>query len=213
MAFPLLYPIIDADVCRARAVDAAGLAGALLEGGARLLQLRWKAQGSAGFLALADRLQALVVRFGAQLVVNDRPDIALLCGAAGAHVGQEDLPVADVRRLLGPEAVVGISTHTPAQLDEALESEASYVAVGPVFGTATKDTGYTPRGLELVRQAAGRGKPVVAIGGITLETAPSVFAAGASSVAVISDLMTADPRGRAARYLEVLRPVIADERR
>ena len=92
-------------------------------------------------------------------------------------------------RLLGAVRLIGVSTHTPEQVDEALAGPADYVAVGPVFGTTTKDTGYSARGLDLVRQASGRGKPVVAIGGITLAAVPGILAAGASSVAVISDLL------------------------
>jgi thiamine-phosphate pyrophosphorylase len=120
-------------------------------------------------------------------------------------VGQDDLPVEIVRGLLGRDAIVGLSTHDRPQVDAALATSASYVAVGPVFGTSTKDTGYEPRGLDLVRYAAGRGKPIVAIGGITLERAPEVMAAGASAVAVISDLLTGDdPEARARAFLAAL---------
>jgi thiamine-phosphate pyrophosphorylase len=136
------------------------------------------------------------------LVINDRADIARLSRAAGVHVGQDDLPVAEVRRLVGPDGVVGVSTHDAGQLDAALETSATYVAVGPIFGTSTKDTGYSARGIDLVRAAAGRGKPVVAIGGITLSSAAAVIAAGAASVAVISDLLaTGDPEARVREYL------------
>lgn len=123
------------------------------------------------------------------MIVNDRPDLALAADADGVHVGQEDLPVHAVRAMVGEQAIVGVSTHTPAQLDAALASDATYVAVGPIYSTATKDTGYEARGLDLVRLAAGRGKPIVAIGGVTLERAPEVIAAGATAVAVISDLL------------------------
>lgn len=140
--------------------------------------------------------------YAAAVVVNDRADLARMAGAAGVHVGQDDLPVEDVRAVLGGEAIVGISTHDQAQIDAALGSTASYIAVGPIFGTATKDTGYGARGLDLVRYAARGDKPVVAIGGITLERAPSVFDAGAASVAVISDLLVGgDPEARARRFL------------
>lgn len=124
-----------------------------------------------------------------------------MCGAVGVHVGQDDLPVDEARRLLGPDAIVGVSTHDREQVDRALAGAASYVAVGPVYGTATKDTGYTARGLDLVRYAAGRGKPIVAIGGITLARAPAVLAAGASSLAVITDLLSGDPEARARAFL------------
>ncbi len=135
---------------------------------------------------------------GALVIVNDRPDLARLAGADGVHVGQDDLAVDEVRRILGGEAIVGLSTHDAAQVDAAAGTSASYVAVGPIYGTATKETGYSARGLDLVRHAArtlggGAGTPVVAIGGITLDRAPEVLAAGAASVAVISDLLRGDP--------------------
>jgi thiamine-phosphate pyrophosphorylase len=141
--------------------------------------------------------------FDALVVVNDRPDIALMSRARGVHLGQEDLPAAAVRRLLGPAAVVGVSTHTSEQIERASLEPVNYVAIGPVFGTRTKETGYAAVGLEKVIEAVRRsnGLPVVAIGGVTLGTAPSVWAAGASSVAVISDLLEGDPAARVRAYL------------
>ena len=133
--------------------------------------------------------------------------LARLSGAAGVHVGQDDLPVASARAQLGENAIVGTSTHTVEQIDRATQEPATYVAVGPVFGTATKDTGYTPVGLERVTEAArlARGLPVVAIGGITLDTARAVLDAGASCVAVIGDLLAGgDPRARVAAYARAL---------
>jgi thiamine-phosphate pyrophosphorylase len=143
------------------------------------------------------------------VIVNDRADIAALSGADGVHVGQDDLPPALVRRLVGDGAIVGLSTHTPEQLIDACNAPVTYVAVGPVFATGTKATGFDPIGLERVRAAAAtiaaRGLPLVAIGGITLDTAPSVIAAGAMSVAVISDLLsTGDPEARIRGYLSAL---------
>jgi thiamine-phosphate pyrophosphorylase len=140
---------------------------------------------------------------GASVIVNDRADVAVMSGAAGVHVGQEDLSVEEARRVVGP-GIVGLSTHTARQVDEALATSATYVAVGPIFATSTKATGYDPQGLDLVRLAAGRGKPVVAIGGITLATAAIVLAAGASSAAVISDLTVGDPEARVREYLRTL---------
>lgn len=114
-----------------------------------------------------------------------------------------------MRRLIGPSALVGLSTHTPAQIAAAIAEPVSYIAIGPVFGTATKATGYRSVGLARVRDAADaarpRGLPVVAIGGITLDTAPDVIAAGASSVAIISDLLVrGDPRAQVRTYLQRL---------
>jgi thiamine-phosphate diphosphorylase len=185
-----LYPIIDTGVCSAAGQDPAAVADACLAGGARILQLRDKTGSSAAFLALADRLVQRARAFDALLVVNDRADIARLSGARGVHVGQDDLDIADVRRIVGSAAVVGISTHDEAQIDAALDTDATYVAVGPIFGTATKDTGYSARGLDLIRYAANRGKPIVAIGGIALDRVQSVLEAGAAGLAVISDLLT-----------------------
>ena len=124
-----------------------------------------------------------------QVIVNDRADIARAAGAHGVHVGQDDLSAAEVRAIVGESAIVGVSTHTREQIDRALESSASYVAVGPIFATNTKATGYDARGIGSGALPAGRGKPVVAIGGITLQRAPEVIAAGARAVAVITDLL------------------------
>ena len=142
---------------------------------------------------------------GATLIVNDRADIARLAGADGVHVGQDDLPVEDARRIVGPDAIVGLSTHTEEQIADAAKTTATYIAVGPIYGTATKDTGYSARGLDLVRRAAATGRPVVAIGGITLLRAPEVLDAGAESVAVISELVTdGDPERKVRLFLERL---------
>ncbi len=135
------------------------------------------------------------------VVINDRADIAAMARAGGVHVGQTDLPVEEARAMVGREAIVGVSTHDRDQVDRALQTSASYVAVGPVYATSTKDTGYGPRGLDLVRYAAGRGKPIVAIGGITLDRAPEVIEAGASGLAVITDILVDDDvEGRVREY-------------
>ena len=200
-----VYPIVDTGACAARGLDPLHVAEACLRGGARVLQLRVKERGSAAFLDLARRTRELTSGFGARLIVNDRTDLALLAGADGVHVGQDDLPVAQVRKLAGPDFIVGLSTHTAEQVNAAARDAVSYIAVGPVFGTSTKDTGYTARGLDLVRQAAATGVPVVAIGGITLANAPSVIEAGATSVAVITDLFEGDDvAGRTRAYLSAL---------
>ena len=199
-----LYPIVDADVCRERGLEPRALALACLHGGARVLQLRVKTGSSAGFLDLATQIVDAARPFGAAVIVNDRADIARMARAAGVHVGQDDLPPGALRDVLGG-GVIGLSTHDPQQVDEALRTAVDYVAVGPVFGTATKDTGYSARGLDLVRGAAGRGKPVVAIGGITLERAPEVIGAGAGSVAVITDLLNGgNPESRVRDYIRAL---------
>ena len=183
------------------------LARAYLGGGARLLQLRAKHLESGAYLDLARGVVADAQDADARVIVNDRADIARLAGAAGVHVGQDDLEPEDVRRVVAADTIVGLSTHSSAQIAAALGQQISYVAVGPVFGTQTKDTGYASVGLRLVREAAqdAAGKlPIVAIGGITLDTAVSVIEAGAASVAVITDLLVADPESRVREYLSVL---------
>jgi thiamine-phosphate pyrophosphorylase len=203
-----LYVICDADACRRAGWTLIDFASACLDGGARLLQVRSKAEPSGRFL---DEALAIVERAAgaAQVIVNDRADVARLAGAAGVHVGQEDLSPVEVRSILGEQAIVGWSTHTTRQLDAALSQPISYVAIGPVFTTDTKSTGYDALGLSPVRDAATRatrcGLPLVAIGGITLDRAEAVLEQGAAAVAVIGDiLVTSDPEGRVRAYLSRL---------
>lgn len=201
---PALYPIVDVDLCRMRGRDPVALAAAFADGGARVLQVRQKSGGSGDLLAVCREVIEATRAAGVTVIVNDRADVAVMCGAAGVHVGQDDLPVPAVRRIIGPDRLIGLSTHTSRQVDEALNADIDYLAVGPVFRTATKDTGYDARGLELIRYAAGRGRPVVAIGGVTPANAGDVLAAGAAAVAVISDLLsTNDPAARVGEYLAI----------
>src|SRR5262245_47781230 len=146
---PPVYPLVDVDLCRARGLEPLAVLAALLDGGATLIQLRDKSPSGGVQLALADAAVALMRAAGARLIVNDRPDIARLSGADGVHVGQEDLPVEAARAIVGAAALVGVSTHDEAQIAAAARTSASYVAVGPVYGTITKETGYTARGLDL----------------------------------------------------------------
>ena len=200
---PRLYPILDIDLCRERRLEPLAVLAAFLAGGATFLQLRDKTPATGAALALADAVVVRAHAAGARVIVNDRADLARLSGADGVHVGQDDLPVDEVRRIVGPDAIVGLSTHDEAQIAAAVRTSATYIAVGPIYGTATKDTGYSARGLDLVRVAARSLRPVVAIGGITLERAPEVFAAGAASVAVISDLLREDPTAMVRAFLDV----------
>ena len=164
-------------------------------------------QAASGWLL--DTAAAIVERARAAhalVIVNDRPDIARLANADGVHVGQDDLAPAALRALLPDDAIVGLSTHTVDQIEAAIAHPIAYLAIGPVFGTSTKATGYDAVGLAGVRHAATRARtrqiPVVAIGAITLELAPDVLQAGADAVAVISDLlMTGDPERRVREYL------------
>src|SRR5439155_16006405 len=138
---PRLYPILDSDLCRERRLEPLAVLDAFLAGGARFLQLRDKNPSSAERLRLAGDVVARAHAAGAQLVVNDRADIARLSGADGVHVGQDDLTVAGARATAGADAIVGVSTHDEAQVDAALLTDATYIAVGPIYGTVTKDTG------------------------------------------------------------------------
>ena len=201
-----LNAILDADAAGARGLDLFKLGEAFLAGGATFIQIRAKQMASGPFLRLAERIVAAGTPHNARIIVNDRVDVAKLAGAAGVHLGQDDVPVAVAREMLGAKAIVGYSTHSIEQIDAARHLPVSYIAVGPVFGTRTKQTGYDAVGLDLVREAASRAGalPVVAIGGITLETTSSVLEAGATSVAVISDLLEgADPKSRVAAYLRL----------
>lgn len=202
----VLHAIVDVTVAAKAGWKPAELARAFLDGGARVIQLRGKELPSGAFLELSDALVAVANEYQARIIVNDRIDVARLSGAAGAHVGQEDLPPAAAREQLGPAAIVGFSTHTVAQVEAALREPVSYIAVGPVFGTSTKETGYEAVGLDLVSTAArlAGSIPIVAIGGVKLENARLAVDAGASSVAVISDLLVGDPVARVKAFLRAL---------
>ncbi|HJO18578.1 MAG: thiamine phosphate synthase [Vicinamibacterales bacterium] len=202
-----LYAIVDADVSSRHGWEVTQLAEAVMRGGARLVQLRAKSVSSKTFMVWADTIVNLGIRYGASIILNDRADLVRLSGARGLHLGQEDLPVDAARQIVGPEALIGLSTHTLRQLNVALSGPTSYVAVGPVFETQSKTASDAVVGLEFVAQAAERvkGVPLVGIGGITLERARSVICAGATSVAVISDLLTGgNPERRAAEFLDAL---------
>lgn len=202
-----LYAVVDAALALERGYEPVDLARRFLDGGAKLLQLRAKGDPSGRVFDWSLAIAEHAARAGAGFIVNDRADVAVMAGAGGVHVGQDDIPPAAVRRLAPSPFVIGLSTHSAAQIASAARESVDYLAIGPVFGTRTKDTGYEAVGLGLV-QAASRnaaGLPVVAIGGITLDNALSVIDAGASSVAVISDLLaTGDPQARVREYLTVL---------
>jgi thiamine-phosphate pyrophosphorylase len=180
---------VDAELCARENRAPLDVARAFLSAGAKLLQLRCKTWGSGAFLELAGRVVEEAERAGAAVIVNDRADVAALAQAHGLHLGQEDLTPADARTVIGAGPI-------------------SYLAIGPVFGTGTKDTGYEAIGLETVSRAAaaaaGAGLPTVAIGGITGGNAMSVIDAGAASVAIISDLLRGDPEARCRALLRML---------
>lgn len=202
LVFPRLYVILDAALLRSSPHMAAV---ALAEAGVELIQYRDKHSPSQTLLSLSHQLVAEMRPRGVCVVVNDRPDVAALARAAGVHVGQDDLPVEEARRVCGPGRWVGVSTHTEEQVRAAASTSADYIAVGPVFETATKAYPAPVVGLELIRRARQiTKKPIVAIGGITVERAGDVYAAGADAVAVASDILSHVEMGkRAQAYIEL----------
>ena len=189
MRLPRVYPILDTESLDARAIALETAAAAFLDGGAGILQIRHKRQWSRGFFASARTVARLCREAGATLIVNDRADFALLL-EAGLHVGQDDLPPRDARQLMGRDAMVGFSSHNVAQLCAAGGEPVDYVALGPVFATASKLNPDPVTGIEEIRRCRSLiEKPLVAIGGITLENALDVLRAGADSVAVIAGLL------------------------
>ena len=192
MGLPRLYPILDTAMLAQRSCDAITAAGAMLEGGARILQFRHKGHYSQRVFAEAEKVADLCRRAGAVFVIDDRADIAILLDA-GVHVGQDDLPPQDARRLIGPGRLLGFSTHNETQLRAAASEPVDYVAVGPIFGTSSKEKPDPVVGVEELRRLRSLAtRPLAAIGGITRENAPAVLAAGADSVAVIGDLLPAE---------------------
>jgi thiamine-phosphate pyrophosphorylase len=185
-----LYAILDPSQSKGR--PAIGILTDLLNGGAKLLQLRAKDLTSNEFYRLAIEVRELTRQAGCLLIVNDRVDIAMASQADGVHLGQEDLPLETARKLMGEQKMIGISTHDLRQAQEAASAGADYIGFGPIFGTATKDTGYSARGVEMLREVCAAVKiPVVAIGGITEDNVNQVWNAGADAAAMIGDLMGA----------------------
>ena len=181
---PRLYAVADGTFG-----DPVPLAQALFNGGARLIQIRHKTASARTLIAEV----TAALRFApedARVIVNDRPDIARITGAAGVHLGQNDLPPSATRRVLTADQIIGFSTHNISQAIEADDAPVDYLAAGPVFATSTKADAAPALGLELLREICSKvRKPVVAIGGITLESAQHVLDCGATSVAVIGDLL------------------------
>lgn len=199
---PKLYVILDAALTGSSVIECAQ---ELASAGVQLLQYRNK---GAAARELLDASRELVAGLGpgrVSVVVNDRPDIAVLAGAAGVHVGQDDLTVEQARAIVGPGRWVGISTHNLEQFQRAAATSADYIAVGPIFATSSKANPDPIVGPEFIRRVRPlTRKPIVAIGGITLERVHEVLSAGADSLAVISDILRArEPGNRARQYLEL----------
>jgi len=203
LVLPRLYVILDSALLTIPVQDCAQ---ELADAGVRLLQYRDKTGPSRDLLHSSRSLASLLTPQGITFIVNDRADVAVLAGASGVHVGQDDLEVEQARALVGKERWVGVSTHNVEQFRAAAATSADYIAVGPVFATTSKANPDPVIGTEFLRRVRDLSdKPIVAIGGITLENAASVIQAGADCVAVISDILRAPNRGRRARqYLETL---------
>jgi thiamine-phosphate pyrophosphorylase len=203
---PAFYPILDTETAARRGADVVVAAEAILAAGAEILQFRHKGFFSREVFAVLERVAGLCRQAGALLVVNDRPDIARLAGAA-LHLGQEDMTPADARRVVGADTPIGFSTHNERQLRDAAAAPADYLALGPIFGTASKQNPDPVVGLdELRRLRPLSARPVVAIGGITRASARGVLEAGADAVAVIADLFPedGDVGGRAGEWIRLL---------
>ncbi len=192
------YPIVDSAAWVARLVVV----------GARLIQLRVKERTQAEIRAQTRAALAFCRQSGAQLIVNDYWEIAIDEGADFIHLGQTDLDGADMRHIRGRGLRVGISTHDHAELDRALSFDPDYVALGPIYPTILKAMAFAPQGLERIgewKRLVGE-RPLVAIGGISLERAPLCLAAGADSAAVVTDItLNVDPEGRAKAWLAATR--------
>lgn len=188
LLLPAVYPILDTALLARLDIPLLDAAEALVEGGARILQLRhkdvWTREAYHAATELASFLRAAQIQF----VINDRADIAKMLNA-GLHVGQDDLPPLESRAILGESAMLGFSTHNEAQLLASAQEPIDYVALGPIFATGSKANPDPPVGLDqLKRLRPLTGKPLVAIGGITLDTAEQVWKAGADCIALIGDL-------------------------
>jgi len=187
LSLPPLYAILDPEQIRGRAIE--DLLGEILRAGVKMLQLRAKSLAAHEFLALAQRVRRETAAHDCRLIVNDRADIAMACNADGAHLGQDDLPLQAGRKLMGNK-IIGISTHDIEQAKQAQRDGADYIGFGPMFGTQTKDTGYSARGIDMLKEIRKAvGVPIVAIGSINEYNVRQVWQAGADSAAIISDIL------------------------
>ena len=186
---PIIYPIIDGSIVT---LDNIGkTAEAIIDGGAKILQLRAKSLSSKEFLETARIIRKITKDKGTVFIVNDRVDIALLTDADGVHLGQGDLPVKEARRLLGNNKIIGYSTHNLREALEAVRLPVDYISFGPIFPTKTKEDAQTPKGLRWLSEVRKAVEiPIVAIGGITETNMAHVLKEGVEGVAMISEILT-----------------------
>jgi len=203
LVLPRLYVILDAALLPHPEIQ---VARTLADAGVRFLQYRNKSASARELLQKSRALASELLPRQVTFVLNDRADVAALAGATGVHVGQDDLSVESARKVAGSSALVGVSTHNREQFAAAAATSADYIAIGPIFATSSKANPDPVVGISTIRDVRGlTDKPIVAIGGITLDRAREVLAAGADSVAVISDILrAADPGVRARQYLDLL---------
>lgn len=187
--FPKIYPITDT---RLSGLTHAEQVHRLIDGGAEMIQLREKWSSPRDFYADAERAVAIARVEGVKIIINDRVDIALALEADGVHLGQDDLPPAEARKLLGPRALIGYSTHSPEQAQLATTLPVDYIALGPVFRTQSKENPDAVVGVEALNAVTRivRDMPLVAIGGITIDRLPLVFNAGADSAAMLAEIVS-----------------------
>src|SRR6266850_7565731 len=197
LVLPRLYVVLDAALLTIPETDCAQK---LADAGVRLLQYRNKSASSRELFEASRRLSSRLVPQGVWFLVNDRADVASVVDATGVHVGQGDLSTEAARQVIGKGKWVGVSTHNLEQFERAAATSADYIAAGPVFGTSTKTNPDPVVGIDFIRRVrALTNKPIVAIGGITLDRAAEVIRSGANSVAVASDILRAPDPGRRAR--------------
>jgi thiamine-phosphate pyrophosphorylase len=203
LVLPRLYVILDAGMLTEPAGE---LARKLTDAGVKLLQYRAKDAGARELWSESRAIGGVAGRANCTFIVNDRPDVAYLAGADGVHVGQDDLDVEQARTVIGPDRWVGVSTHNLEQFQRAAATSADYIAVGPIFQTSSKANPDPVVGTELLRRVRALSeKPIVAIGGITLDRAAEVLEAGADSVAAISDILKSkDPAAMAREFIRRL---------
>ena len=206
MEIPAFYPIIDTQVLAQAGLTPMAMARALARAQVRLVQFRHKGVYTRDILAQAEEVGDIVRQSGARYIINDRADIALVLGADGIHVGQDDLPPAKIRQLIGKSMILGFSTHNEQQMRDGDREPVDYLALGPIFGTPSKQNPDPVVGTaELARLRALTIKPLVAIGGITRANAREVLAAGANSLAVISEAVGPDLDVRLAEWISLTR--------
>jgi thiamine-phosphate pyrophosphorylase len=193
MRLPRVYPILDSESLERCGISMPAAAASFLEGGAGILQIRHKQHWSRALYEAACTVARLCREAGAELILNDRADFAMLL-ESGLHIGQDDLAPRDARKLLGSSATIGFSSHTAAQISAAGGEPVDYVAYGPIFSTASKQDADPAVGVEELRRVrALTDKPLVAIGGIAISNALDVLRAGADSLAIIAGLIPAAP--------------------